>query len=248
MRTFQEQLEAAYDFWRPNRYGLKTYLINDDKEHPFAVICPGGGYRMVCSYVEGLPYAKALNAKGYHAIVVYYRIGKKARYPAPQDDLEHAIREIFSHAEEWKLDTNDWSLWGSSAGGHLAASFCTEHRSVPKPNALILTYPVVIMDEHTHTDTRNNLCGTDSDPALFLKLSVERHVTKDFPPTYVWNGADDRSVDPINSRALAQALQEAGVPYLHEEFQGVGHGVGLAKGTNAEPWFDHAIRFWEEQK
>ena len=105
MRTFSENLQAAYDFWRPNRYGRKPYLIQDGKKHPFAVILPGGAYRMVCSYVEGLPFAKALNAKGYHAIVVYYRIGKKAAYPAPQDDLERAIREIFSHAADWNLDT-----------------------------------------------------------------------------------------------------------------------------------------------
>lgn len=248
MMTLSEKLEAVCDFWRPNRYGLKTYLINDDKEHPFAVICPGGGYGMVCSYVEGLPYAKALNEKGYHAIVVYYRVKNKAHYPAPQNDLEHAIREIFAHAAEWKLDTENWSLWGSSAGGHLVASFCTERRDVPKPNALILTYPVIIMDEHTHADTRKNLVGKQPDPMLFEKLSVNRHITKEFPPTYVWNGTDDRSVDPINSRALAQALQEAGVPYLHDEFAGVGHGVGLATGTAAEPWFDHAISFWEEQK
>ena len=247
MMTLSENLEAAYDFWRPNRRGLKKYLLSDGKEHPFAVICPGGGYSMVCSYVEGLPFAKALNAKGYHAIVVYYRVKRKALYPAPQDDLMRAIREIFAHAAEWKLNTDNWSLWGSSAGGHLAASFCTENRPVPKPTALILTYPVVIMDEHTHADTRKNHAGEQPDPELFQKLSVNFHITKDFPPTYVWNGTDDRSVDPKNSRALAQALQAAGVPYLHEEFQGVGHGVGLAKGTNAEPWFDHAISFWEEQ-
>jgi len=102
------------------------------------------------------------------------------------------------------------------------------------------------MDEHTHADTRKNLVGEQPDPVLFEKLSVNLHVTKDFPPTYVWNGTDDRSVDPMNSRALAKALQEAGVPYRHEEFQGVGHGVGLAKGTNAEPWLDHAVTFWEE--
>ena len=49
MRTLPEQLETAYDFWRPNRWGLKKYLIRDGKEHPFALIVPGGGYRMVCS-------------------------------------------------------------------------------------------------------------------------------------------------------------------------------------------------------
>ena len=242
-----ERLEAAYDWLRPNRRGIRKYLIRDGKRHPFAVICPGGGYQEVCSYVEGLPFAEALNKKGFHAIVVYYRVRAKAKYPAPQDDLEHAIREIFAHAEAWKLDTDSWSLWGSSAGGHLAASFCTERRGVPKPNALILTYPVIVMDEHTHRNTRENLIGKDPDPALFEKLSVERHITGDFPPTFVWNGADDRSVDRLNSRVLETALQSAGVTHRAEEYAGVGHGVGLAVGTAAEPWFEHAVAFWKEQ-
>ena len=36
MMTLSEKLEAAYDFWRPNRWGLKKYLLSDGKEHPFA--------------------------------------------------------------------------------------------------------------------------------------------------------------------------------------------------------------------
>ena len=239
--------QAIYDFWHPNRMGVKPYLIKDGKTHPFAVICPGGAYGMVCSYVEGMPYAKALNAMGYHAAVVYYRVKKKARYPAPQDDLERAIREVFAHAADWNLDTENWSLWGSSAGGHLAASIFTEGKNVPKPNALILIYPVVTLGKETHAESRGNLLGRDPDPMLLDRLSVERHITKDFPPTYVWNGTADTSVDPKNARMLAEALEKAGVFYRHEEFEGVGHGVGLAKGTNAEPWFDHAVSFWEEQ-
>ncbi len=248
MRTLSEKLQAAYDFWRPNRRGIKPYLLKDGKPHPFAVIVPGGAYGMVCSYVEGLPFARTLNRRGYHAIVVYYRVKKKARYPAPQDDLGQALREIFAHEADWNLDAQNWSLWGSSAGGHLAASIFTEGRYVPKPNALILVYPVITMGAGTHALSRTYLLGREPDPTMIERLSVERHITRDFPPTYVWNGTADKSVDPKNSRMLAEALEKAGVPYRHEEFTGVGHGVGLAKGTNAEPWFDHAVSFWEEQQ
>ena len=56
-----EMLQAAYDFWRPNKYGIKPYLCKDGRKHPVAIICPGGAYSMVCSFVEGMPIAKALN-------------------------------------------------------------------------------------------------------------------------------------------------------------------------------------------
>ena len=41
-----EMLQAAYDFWRPNKYGIKPYLCKDGRKHPVAIICPGGAYSM----------------------------------------------------------------------------------------------------------------------------------------------------------------------------------------------------------
>ncbi len=237
--------QAAYDFWRPNKYGLKPYLINDGKKHPFAVICPGGGYGMVCSFVEGLPYAEELNKRGYHAFVVYYRVKGKARYPHPQEDLQKAINDIFAHEDEWNLDITNWSLWGSSAGGHLVASMFIEDWKIPKPSALVLIYPVITLGEHTHLGTRNNLLGKNASQEMIEKLSINLHIDCNFPRTYFWNGTADKSVDPINSNLLEESLKKAGVSYKRDVFLGVGHGVGLAKGTNAEKWFDKAIEFIE---
>ena len=243
-----ERIQYVCDRWRPNRYGLKAYLIRDGKKHPFAVICPGGAYHMVCSYVEGMPFAKALNKRGYNAFVVYYRTDEKARYPHPQEDLQRAIKEILTHAKDRKLETEGWSLWGSSAGGHLVASFCAEEWDTPKPSALVLIYPVVTMGEHTHIQSRENLLGKKPDPQMIERLSVEKHISSSYPPTFVWNGKADTLVDPINSRMLETALERAGIPHLAEEYEGIEHGAGLALGTNADPWFDHAVAFWEQQR
>ncbi len=243
-----ERLQILYDWCRPNRYELKKYLVDDGEKHPFAIICPGGSYRIICSYVGGRPVAKALNEQGYHAFVVYYRTKKKARYPHPQEDLKRAIGEILDRADKWKLEMDGWSLWGSSAGGHMVASYCIEDWGTPRPAALILTYPVITLGEKTHIETRDHLLGKDADPKMISKLSVERHITAAFPPTFVWNGEADDIVDPINSRMLEKALKEAGVVHKAETFEGVGHGIGLAKGTVAEGWFDDAVAFWEEQR
>ena len=153
-----------------------------------------------------------------------------------------------THAEDWKLETEGWSLWGSSAGGHLVASFCTEEWDTPKPAALLLIYPVVTMGEHTHIQSRENLLGKKPDPQMIERLSVEKHISSGFPPTFVWNGKADTLVDPINSRMLETALERAGIPHLAEEYEGIEHGAGLALGTNAEPWFEHAVAFWEQQR
>lgn len=130
-----------------------------ERSTPFAVICPGGGYGVVCSFIEGVPYAKKLNEMGCSAFVVHYRIKAKAKFPAPQDDLDRAVEDILGRAEELNLDMQGYSVWGSSAGGHLAASFGTETMgypkyNLPKPGALILTYPVITMGEKTHLESR----------------------------------------------------------------------------------------------
>lgn len=238
--------QRIYDFHRPNRYVLKPYLIKDGKKHPFAIICPGGGYGAVCSFVEGKPFAEKLNKLGYHAFVVYYHVKDKARYPQPQEDLRRAVKEVFANAEKWKLDTDSWSIWGSSAGGHLAASYCTLHKA-PKPSALVLIYPVITMGEYTHKGSRDNLLGKNASADMKEKLSVEKQVSSDYPPTFVWYGTADDTVAPLNTKMLAKALSKVGVPCKVEEYEGIGHGAGLAKGTVAEPWFKNAVEFWKKQ-
>lgn len=246
--------QALRDILRPNRYELDDrFVLRDGKTHPFAVVCPGGGYSMVCSFIEGTPIARKLNEQGISVFIVYYRVRGKARYPHPQEDLAHAVREIMDRAEEYQVDPENYSVWGSSAGGHLAASFGTADMGyprydLPKPRAIVLGYPVVTMDPVlTHEDTHDNLLGTKATPEAEILTSVEGQVAAGYPPTYLWCGDADATVDPDNSRLMAAALEAAGVPHRFEIFPGVDHGVGPGTGTAAEGWIDHAVDFWRAQ-
>lgn len=246
--NFSRIMDNLYDARRPNEYALKPYLINDGKKHPFAIICPGGGYGMVCSAGEGKPFAKELNKLGYHAFVVYYRVKDKAKYPNPQKDLKRAVEEVFAHAEEWRLDTDMWSIWGSSAGGHLVASYCLEKWDMPKPSAIVLCYPVISMGEYTHKGSRDNHLGKNASEEMIERLSVEKNVTADYPPVFVWYGTSDDVVSPENTEMLKAALSDASVPCEVRVYEGIGHGAGLAEGTVAEDWFKFAVAFWEKQR
>lgn len=251
--TFAQRLQAFKDISRKNTYALKKYLIKDGKKHPVAIICPGGGYSAVCSFVEGRPFAKKLNKMGYSAIVVYYSVREKAHFPAPQEDLARAVKEVFDHAEEWNLDMAGYSVWGSSAGGHLAGTFGTESLGyrkygLPKPGAMVLVYPVVTMTELTHMGTRENLLGKEPTEELIHQWSVEQQVAEAYPPTFVWCGDADQTVDPENSRMLEKALKEHDVPCQRKEYPGVDHGVGLAEGTAAFGWIEDAVAFWEQHR
>ena len=252
-QSFVSRIREYFDTNRKNVYEIRPYLLKDGKSHPVAIICPGGGYRRVCSFIEGYPFARKLNSMGYHAVVVYYRVNVLARYPAPQDDLARAVREVHEKASEWNLDMSGYSVWGSSAGGHLAASFGTEnmgylHYDLPKPGALILVYPVVTMGGKTHAGSRDFLLGENPSSEMVAFASIEQQITENYPPTFLWWGDCDGTVDPDNSRMLKAALEEKQIPCSCREYAGVDHGVGIGKGLPCEGWFENAVAFWEEHR
>ena len=232
-------------------YYLEKYILKDGKPHPLAIICPGGGYHWVCSFSEGMPYANKLNKMGISAVVVHYRCGKKKEYPVPHDDLARAIKEMEEHQKEWNLEIKDYSLWGASAGGHLAASFATKEMGykkygVSKPAAVILSYPVITMYEKAHEGSRKYLLGEQPEEKLLKQASMEYGITADYPPTFVWHGLGDRDVDPENSKLLAESLKKQGVKHQYLTFEGVDHGVGIGEGLACEGWFEKAVQFWRE--
>lgn len=252
-RSLSSYFREFRNTWRKNQYAIRPYLLQDGKTHPVAIICPGGGYRRVCSFIEGYPYAKKLNAMGYHAIVVFYRVKEQAAFPNPQDDLARAVREIHERSGEWKLDMEGYSVWGSSAGGHLAATFGTDSMGypkygLPKPGALVLVYPVVTMGEKTHAGSRGFLLGSNPTREQMDATSVEKQVTENFPPTYLWWGSIDSCVDPENSRLLLSALKTHGIPCLCREYPNTEHGVGIGKGLPCEGWFEEAVEFWMQHR
>lgn len=249
-----DRKQSYKDLFRPNHYQLDDrFVLRDGKKHPFAVVCPGGGYSMVCSCIEGTPIARKLNEKGISVFIVYYRVRKKARFPYPQEDLAKAVRDILQHAEEYSVEAGHYSVWGFSAGGHLAASFGTESigyvkYGLPKPGAIILSYPVITMDpELTHMVTHDNHLGKHAIRSQEIAVSIDEQVTDVYPPCYIWCGEADTTVSPENSRRMAAALEEKGIPMCFESFPGVNHGIGPGSGTAAGGWIDRAVDFWLNQ-
>ena len=141
---------------------------------------------------------------------------------------------------------------GFSAGGHLAASFGTQslgyaHYGLPAPAALILSYPVVTMEEKTHAGSKNLLVGKNAAANMVQAYSIEKQITMNYPPSYVWQFDHDNMVPSDNSRMLVEAIRRYGSPCEYETFPGVSHGVGLGTDTPAEGWLERAVSFWQEQ-
>ena len=142
---------------------------------------------------------------------VYYRLKTKALYPAPVEDLARAVREVLAKADEYHIDPKRYSIWGGSAGAHLAAAFGTKNMGyplyrLPKPAALVLAYPVISMTKELgHKQSHDFFVGKDATPEQEAFASIEQHVDADYPATYIWCSDDDNVVNPDNICELIPA-------------------------------------------
>ena len=229
---------------RDSNAKLYTYILDNFEEidihrtRPIVLICPGGGYEFV-SEREAEAVAIRFNAMGYHACVLYYSVAP-AEFPQALYELAWSVAYLREHADEYAICQDKIIVAGFSAGGHLAASlgvfweegWLNERTELTaqqiRPNGLILSYPVITSGKYAHCGSFDNLMGTQKNPELKELLSLEKHVGKQVPPTFIWHTLTDQSVPVQNSFLLAEALVREQISLeLHIFPEGM-HGLSLS--------------------
>ena len=212
--------------------------LYDGRLRPLVLVCPGGGYRLT-SDREADTIASQFFAMGFHAAVLRYSVAP-ARYPTALAQLALSMRLIREHGAQWYVDTDNIAVLGCSAGGHLAACLAcfwnepelhTLTGAQPaqiRPNAQILCYPVITSGEYHHDGSFANLLGETDSPELRAKLSLERQVTADTPPAFIWNSYTDECVPAQNSLLYVQALCAHNISTEYHLFSIGAHGIGTA--------------------
>lgn len=225
---------------------------NSPQNSPAVIICPGGGYEEVCFSGEGTPIMHFMEANGYRAFMLKYRVGKDGVYPAPQEDLARAIQYVRAHAKEYQINPNDICVIGGSAGGHLCASEAALYKQFEpgcgisaRPDKIVLCYPVISMEKEIHEGSARALTGGEQGETASLRydLSVEYLVNSDYPPTFVWTCADDDCVPPSNAVRMGEALKNANVPHELHVYPTGGHGCALAFSKSAYDWSRAMLEF-----
>jgi len=173
----------------------------------------------VGSIHEGFPYAMELNRRGFNAFVLQYRAGGAE---VACEDLAAGLSYIFRNAETLAVSTDDYSLWGASAGARMVAYLGSYGAAayggdeLPRPATVVMQYT-------GHADF------SDQEP-----------------PTFAVIGAEDTIASPKTMKQRIAALRGMGVDTEFHEYPRIGHGFGLGIGTTAEAWFDMAVQFWEK--
>ena len=224
----------------PGKRQAWLYAFTSNVQSPFVLILAGGGYMMTTTLTAAFPVAMALNQMKINAYVLHYRSGQSKAPEKAYEDLQRELDLIFLKEKENTV-LKKYALCGLSAGGHLAIRLgCETKLEVEKrPGVLFLAYPMV--------DFRGKRGQT-----LALRLHVDRkshallsYIDNKFPPTYLWQCADDRVLSPTHALDLHKKLSENGVTHIYRQFPSGGHGQHLGEGTSAAGWLYEAVDFWQ---
>lgn len=213
-----------------------TGYLHEEGEYPAMLVVPGGAYSMVAAG-EGELVAKRFYEEGFDAYVLVYTCALFEGHPIGLQPLKDIAKAVYMirRQNEGKL-----VVCGFSAGGHLAASLGV-HWDDPKitpaeagelrmlrPDAEILCYPVITSGEYAHKDSFLALYGTDATEKQMRYASVEKNVTGNTPPTFLWHTVTDADVPVENSLCYAAALKRVQVPFELHLFASGPHGYSLA--------------------
>ncbi|ULT58218.1 alpha/beta hydrolase [Neobacillus drentensis] len=120
---FEVKVKPDLEFAAPNGKPLllDLYLpIGTEGPVPVIVWLHGGGWR-IGDRKLGPDFRVRFAERGFAMASIEYRLSSEATFPAQIHDVKAAIRWLRSVAKEYGLDSENIGLWGSSAGGHLAA-------------------------------------------------------------------------------------------------------------------------------
>lgn len=111
-----------------------VYVPDGDGPFPAIIFLHGGGWRFGDRRLA--PDLRRFFAEsGFVMVSIDYRLSGEAIFPAAVIDTKTAIRWLRRHAADYNIDPERIGLWGSSAGGHLAAMAALSNaRNSPRTN------------------------------------------------------------------------------------------------------------------
>lgn len=186
---------------------------------------------------------KGIARLGYVGVTVQYRLVPAARYPAPVEDCQAALRWLRAHADRYRIDPRRIGVVGFSAGGYLAAMLGVagapepadahiegHQRSGPVQAVVSFFGPTDFAAREWPSALETEvivpfLGGTFEEmPDVYRNASPITLVTPEAAPFLFLHGVDDVLVPVGQSRRLAARLEEAGVPARVVAFEHEGHG------------------------
>jgi len=190
-------------------------------------------------------YARVLAGQGFTVVNVDYTVAPEATYPTPVRQVNAALGFLSREAERLGIDPNRLIIAGDSAGAQIAAqvanlitapNYARQVGIAPAIRPAQLRGAILFCGPYELDLTGNGWFSRTTtwaysgrrdyrDDASFQLMSVSRHVTRAFPPTFISGGNGDPLLP--HSEAMAAALSARGVAtetlYFPDERPALGH-------------------------
>jgi len=213
---------------------------------PVMLVYHGGGW--ICGNVynehnSSIAFARA----GFAVANVEYRLAPEHVFPAAAEDAKASLDWVLKHADKYNFDTSNILVYGTSAGGNLAAITAqyARDKSIKLSGQLLrvpaLCHPDAFPKDKYPYESSDSLkkgpilgqaelqyclktyftTGDAKDPQLSPLLGK----LDGLAPAYI----EIAGRDPLRDEALAyaQELKNAGVPVEHTVFDGVPHAFSI---------------------
>ncbi len=197
------------------------------EKYPVFLIIFGGGWisgnkemRFIEDMLKPLQY-------GYACVVINYTLAQDEVFPRCVIDVKQAINFIHQNKDLYHFDDTDITMWGESAGGHLAleASLIPNHTFNLELNTtvknLIIFYPLVDLDtvdqdinlEEDKYKQENSLIGAllgenINDKKTLYLVSPIHFIHENMPSLFLQHGKKDRLIPVSQSEELIHKMKE----------------------------------------
>lgn len=227
--TIRRDLRYSPDGW-PQPLLADVYTPALPGPLPAVLMIHGGGWNGG-DRGQTASLSRRVAARGYVVVNATYRLVPGARFPAPLQDLQQALRWMRANAQTLGIDPQRIGAWGYSAGAHLAAllgGLSPGDRLYDQGATLKAVVaggiPADLRKFHGGTLVPEFLGEKWSEGSVvFRESSPAAYVTPGDPPVFLYHGTWDQLVPLDQATDYKAALDAAGVPNELYLMRGLGH-------------------------
>lgn len=219
--------------YRPSRSPVSAVL-------PVLVYFHGGGWVIGDLDTHDIACRLYANTAGCAVVSVDYRLSPECKFPGAVEDAIAATRWVHANAGALRIDNSRMAVAGDSAGGNLATVTALALRDAGGPalRVQLLIYPVTDLRMNTESYRRrgegylltrrsmewfrDQYLRSAADVTDWRASPLLAKSLAGLPPAYIVTAGFDPLRD--EGRDYADRLTRAGVPVMHECYDGMIHG------------------------
>jgi len=218
------KIAGSVSYGTGERQALDIYapLESPDIALPVVVFFYGGSWNSGTR--EGYDFAgRALAAQGYVVVVPDYRLVPEVHFPAFVEDGADAVKWVRANIAEHGGDPDRIVLMGHSAGAHIGAMLANDSQWLGDDRAALRGFVGLAGPyDFAPFDTSASIEAFGEWPRVEETQPVT-FAGEGAPPALLLTGADDTTVKPRNSEALAAALLATGVQARMVSYPNIDH-------------------------